>query len=51
VTVPPNTTATLHLPSKAASSVKEEGTTVKHYANGVATIDLPAGRYRFESIV
>jgi alpha-L-rhamnosidase len=51
VTIPANTTATLHLPAKSVDSVKGEGTAVKRYANGVATLDLPAGRYRLESTV
>jgi alpha-L-rhamnosidase len=59
VTIPPNTTATLRLPATDAATVTEGGQPLQ-VANGVgaiahqgriATIELGAGRYDFESIL
>jgi alpha-L-rhamnosidase len=55
LTVPPNTSATLHLPAGNQRAINEAGhplaqsaaTTLVSLANGVATIDVGAGTYHF----
>jgi alpha-L-rhamnosidase len=49
--VPPNTTATLHLPTSDASRVTEGGRTVApdHAMPDRATYELPSGRYHFSA--
>jgi len=57
VTIPPNTTATVYVPTKAASGVSESGRpAVKspgvspvHGENGEAVFGVVSGRYHFES--
>jgi len=59
VTVPANTTATLHLPATSAAAVREggrpatgaEGVSFVGFGDGRATWELASGRYRFESDV
>ena len=59
VTIPPNTTATLQLPSRQNEAVQEggravaqsEGVTVADWHNNVATYHLPAGTYDFTSVM
>jgi alpha-L-rhamnosidase len=56
-TVPPNTRATLYLPTRAPKSVQEgerlasESATIKfkRYKNGTAVYELPSGTYRFRA--
>ena len=57
VTVPPNTTATLHVPAKAASDVtesgrpagKSDGVKFLRMANGRAVFSIDSGSYEFVS--
>jgi alpha-L-rhamnosidase len=51
LTVPPNTTATLHLPTSDASQVTESGTTSApdHAMPHRATYELQSGRYHFSA--
>jgi alpha-L-rhamnosidase len=56
-TVPANTTATLHLPARAADAVKEgggpaaqaDGVRFVGFANGQAIFELASGHYEFET--
>lgn len=57
VTVPPNTTATVHVPAKDAADVTESGKPVAQamglktasMKNGTAVFDIGSGTYRFHS--
>jgi alpha-L-rhamnosidase len=56
--IPPNTTATVHLPARSADDVTEsgrpaarsEGVAFTTHANGTATYEVPAGEYHFSSV-
>ena len=53
VTVPPNTTATIHVPAMSAEAVKErgdlDGLTFVAHRDGAAIYEATAGRYGFTS--
>lgn len=50
VTIPPNTTATIHVPARDADSAKESGgMQVARFENGHAVFEAGSGRYIFES--
>jgi len=57
VTVPANTTATIHIPAKAASFVKEsdrplestDGVTFLHAKNDILVLHIVSGTYHFSS--
>ncbi|HXQ35488.1 MAG TPA: alpha-L-rhamnosidase C-terminal domain-containing protein, partial [Anaerolineales bacterium] len=57
ITVPPNTNATVYIPAKHASQVKEnghpiekaQGITFLRTENGSAVFDVKAGSYSFSS--
>ncbi len=57
ITVPPNTSATIHVPSLAGGSIKEsrgpaaraKGVKAKGFKNGYAIFETGAGTYAFES--
>lgn len=50
ITVPPNTTATIHVPARDSGSVKESaGMQAVRFENGHAIFEAGSGRYTFES--
>jgi alpha-L-rhamnosidase len=57
ITIPPNTTATVYLPTSDASSITESGKPVRDVPelqcitveNDIAVFDVPAGTYAFAS--
>ncbi|MBP6964556.1 MAG: hypothetical protein KBC96_09125, partial [Armatimonadetes bacterium] len=50
VTIPPNTTATIHVPAKDADGVRESGGMKPvRFENGRAVFEAGSGRYVFES--
>jgi alpha-L-rhamnosidase len=54
VLIPPNTTATVHVPAADAGSVRESGgaiSNVRSAGAGVVVVEVGAGAYRFESRV
>jgi alpha-L-rhamnosidase len=60
VQIPPNTTANVHLPARDSASIVEGGRALRKVAAavqvvrhepGMTVLAVPAGRYRFESLV
>jgi alpha-L-rhamnosidase len=57
VTIPPNTTAGVRLPSRSIEQIREsgrelakvEGIKVEGFKDGITTLTLPAGKYHFQS--
>ncbi len=50
LTIPPNTTATVHVPAKDATSVREsDGLKAVRFENGHAVFEVGSGRYAFDS--
>jgi alpha-L-rhamnosidase len=48
VTIPPNTTATVHVPAENAAAVKKpEGARLLKFENGQAVFEVPSGTYSF----
>jgi alpha-L-rhamnosidase len=50
VTVPPNTTAQIFIPSEPGTDVESDGLVVDRREGRFAQCTAPAGRYRFTSV-